>query len=171
MLTALAPAVRAQIPQDMSAGTRVRVFVADPGLVFVGTLLATRADTMSLRADPRADTVHVALARITRVDVSRGMVTRGSKGRRIGALVGAFAGAAIVIAKCHAETCQPEETDYTFPAALLGAAAGAGAGLIIGSVLYSGSAERWEEVPRAGWHVSVACPGAGRVGLAASLSL
>jgi hypothetical protein len=134
--------------------------------------VAIAPDTLALQPAHGADTLHIAIARITRLDVSRGWTSHTRAGIRYGVVLGALTGAAVAITKCEGGSCKPETLDLTPAAAVLGAALGAGAGAIVGGLLGAASSgDRWEQVPPSLWRVGLLRVGGGRLAFGASLPL
>jgi hypothetical protein len=136
-------ALPAQETLTLTPGARVRVSAPDllgPGAL-IGNVVALRGDTLVVRkADAGAAGLHLPLARVERLEVSRGRRSRGT-GAALGFLVGAAVGAAYGEAGHpglgHTDISEGGETAiYAGVGGLLGAA--------IGAVL---GGERWKRVP------------------------
>ena len=139
----LTATVAQEAPPPLEPGTRVRVTAPDIDK-YDGTLQAMRGDTLTV------DTLRIAVASVTRLDVYRGQKSKTGKGALIGAGVGFVAGALTGLALCgeRGTPCESDGSDYTAAAAVIlgggGALLGAGIGAVVGSQI---KGDRWEEVP------------------------
>lgn len=134
------------------SGTRVRVSAQALGpRPAVFRFAAVRADTLLLRPAKglAVDTTRVALANVTRVEVSRGWRQRALVGAGVGAAIGAVAGALIgyntsesVRRPC--DDCATQSRGLTaFAWGASGAGYAAGAGVLIARFAVG---ERWQVV-------------------------
>ncbi|MEO8334779.1 MAG: hypothetical protein ABI664_07395 [bacterium] len=156
------PAAEAQL-SELQPGSRVRVQA--PGVVagwLEGTVLTRASDTIVV-GGPNASPVHLPIARISAVEISRGLsrgdgAIRGMKwGVPIMATIGAVLAAVGTDGNCS--TCDMAFGDGVYVTALFsftGAFYGAGIGALIGR-------ERWEQFDL-GTRTSVRVQG-GRIGL------
>ena len=135
-------ALPAQETSTLTPGARVRVSAPDlhePGAL-IGTVVALRGDTLFVRnADEGGAGLPLPLARVERLEVSRGRRSRGT-GAALGFLLGAAVGAAYGVAGhpglAHTDISEGGEIAiYAGVAGLLGAAIGTARG-----------GERWERV-------------------------
>jgi hypothetical protein len=135
--------VLAQDTLTLASGARVRIFAPDllgPGAL-IGNVVALRGDTLVVRkADAGGADLCLSLARLERLEVSRGRRSRGTGaalGFLLGAAVGAFYGEAGHPGLAHTDISETGETAiYAGVAGLLGAAIGAAVG-----------GERWKHMP------------------------
>jgi hypothetical protein len=149
--------------QEIAPRTRVRIWLTPQRQVegytlpqvLRGTLLETGADSLTLQVHPATSPIRIAKTAVRRVDVSRGVPSRAAS-----AAMGAVGGAALGALEFW--LLNDEEFGSDGEAALVGAAAGAGIGLVTGALWPH---ERWH---RFRWpaRVSVAPSGDGtRLGL------
>lgn len=151
----------AQEQGKLKIGARVRV-TASPTTIrpsrYIGTVMAVNADTLVLKTyDQSVSLLMLPLASMTRIQVSRGRVSRGVnvlKGMGIGLLSGAVFGAIVGYATgvngdyeddsdC-AGICPETREDV----AVISAVLFSGPGLIVGGLMgLLWDNERWKEVP------------------------
>jgi hypothetical protein len=163
LLLSTAVAARAQ---EIAPQSRVRIFLtpqrdvegyAGPQ-VLRGTLLEMEADSLTLQVHPATSPMRVAKSAVRRIYVSRGVPSRAASaamGAVGGALVGAF----------DFWVFNEDQFGSDREAALTGAAAGAGLGLVAGALW---PRERWHRV-RLPTRVSIA-PAAEGTRLALSIT-
>jgi len=110
---ATAQPVRAQSPQPLAPGERVRVTpVRADARPFVGELLLRDDSALLVRVNS-TDTRRVALGTVRLIEVSRGMRSRAHAGAKIGALVGLVAGLATGIAtRPHGPACHSSQGSF-----------------------------------------------------------
>ena len=144
------------------AGERVRVTAPDLDVHrHTGLLVAVQRDSLTV------DTLTVARASITRLEVQRGRKTNARKGAWIGALSLGLAGVGLGIAGCADYDCDGDE--WSAVIGVLGGVGALGGGLIglgVGALIKT---ERWEEVPLDRLRVSFAPQRDGRFGLGLSV--
>ena len=133
----LASAVAQQQPPPLEPGQRVRVTAPDINK-YDGTLQAMRGDTLTV------DTLRIAVASVTRLDVYRGQKSNLLLGMGIGFAAGAGLGALLGAA------VDCEDYGFSDQSSCVGLAAAGGAvvGLLVGTT--AGlliKTDRWEEVP------------------------
>ena len=135
--------VRAQDTLTLTPGARVRISAPDllGPEALIGNVLALRGDTLVVhKADASGAGLRLPLARVERLEVSRGGRSRGTTaaiGFLVGAAVGGLYGAAGHPGLAHTDIPEEGETAiYAGVAGLFGAAIGAALG-----------GERWEHVP------------------------
>ncbi len=133
----------------VTPGARVRISapsVAENPLL--GTVVALPADTLIVDAPGYADPLALPLASVARLEVSQGQESRTLKGAGIGSLIGAGAGLASAAIACAITGDCDSGDPYTglvyLSLGVLGAAAGALTGAIIGSTK---EVDRWVDVP------------------------
>jgi hypothetical protein len=158
----------AQQAAPVTRGRRVRVSTAS--LTHIGTVLESKSDTLVLDVEGGTAPLAIAVASITRLDVSRGRESHAFTGGCVGFLAGVATGAAMGFASGDEPApcfmaCSAEEK------ALVGAVvlglAGAAAGFAVGAFIHS---ERWE--PTYPWgRVRVGLTPHGDDGLAVSVSV
>lgn len=135
-------------------GDRVRVWAPSVGIEgLVGTVLALQPDTIVIDND---EPLVLAVSLLTKLEVSRGRQSSARTGGIVGLIGGAVAGAVICIASKCSLTADSDESNSRSAvfvdedlqsvalAAVLGAAAGYGVGVLIGSTI---KVDRWEEIP------------------------
>ena len=144
LATLLAPAqgVVAQGPLPVTPGQRIRVIFAAGQLEVVGSLVAQDAE--SIRVQPNADVLPLAVAQHDITSMERSAGTRGHAGAGavLGLLIGGTAGA-VAGSGCEDEWLCPGPGGG---ALLLGGSA-AIVGALVGWAIRS---ERWEPVPAGG---------------------
>ena len=144
VVCALPAPVAAQAAATIAVGDRIRVWTTDrPGPT--GRVSATDADTLELQPDRGAAPVSIALAGVTRIEISRVPVSRAHAARRgalWGAVMSGIAGA-VLLGLQHG---QVGEDGASVPkAAALGAFSGALFGGLIGGVVGAArGGEQWE---------------------------
>ena len=145
--TLVAPAhVFAQGTPWVTPGAKIRVTAPTLGLdAQVGRVRETRGDTLVLETDEmrgghlRADTVHVAMATVTKLDVRTGGRSRWIEGAGFGFLVGAVIG----IASGDDPPSQLLAANAGQKAIVFGSLLG-----ILGGVIGKGiTSDQWAEVP------------------------
>lgn len=151
----------------VAAGTRVRV--STPQGRLVGSYVEHRGDAIVLAREEegRTRTVDVALADVSRVEVSQGRGGRG-KGAKIGALVGV--GAAVVIGALAGESCSGDEM-LCFDHGTTGVMAGIltiPAGALIGLAIPPG--EKWGPAPAGGLSVQPMATRGGGLGIRVAIA-
>ncbi len=119
--------------------------------------MSTTPDTVVLRLDERGQTARVAVATMSRLDLSQGMRRRTGAGLGRGLLAGVVIGAAAGYAACSGQRgCKSSNTEmnspqfYMMATGLAGGVLGGLVGAVIGSSIRR---ESWTTVPRANWHV------------------
>lgn len=157
--------------QTLAPGARVRVTVPCPSAggqlcTQVGNLLATGAD--GVRIALADSTASYGRASLRRLEVSRGVRSHRLIGAGIGFLVGAGATYVVLNSGGSTASCDRGANQDAMSAGeclaltAAGGVAGAGLGVLVGSLIRS---ERWEEVPldrlrlsfvpQRGWRVAV----------------
>jgi hypothetical protein len=140
LLTATPVVVAAQ---SVKPGDRVQVTAPDLTR-YDGTLQALTRDTLTV------DTLRIAVASVTRLDVHRG--TRSNRGIAVGIGVplGALAGG--IMGNAYGATNDPQFQGLHAAAGMMvGMVGGLVTGLVVGSLIKS---DRWEEVPLDQFRVS-----------------
>jgi hypothetical protein len=125
-------------------------------------------DEVVLRLDGSEATMPIAVSRIARFEVSRGMKGHTGAGIGLGLLAGAGVGALVGVAECG--TCGGGEGVGLSKAlnALAWGGIGGGAGMLIGGIIGARhKTERWDEVPSSRWRLT-AGPRRGGFGLVLS---
>ena len=149
-------------------GSRVRVTQPGEG-TRVGTVVQVTADSLEVRFEHRSLPTHMAVGRVTRLDVSLGKERRVMQRGQIGFLVGGGIGAALgALAESDCEAsgaCMGASTS-----ALLGGTFFGSVGGVIGMITGLSPSERWERVSLERRRVSLVAP-AGRHGSRLGLSL
>jgi hypothetical protein len=136
-----APDLRAEEPQNLDVGTRIRVVVAGADKAgFKGKLVARDSEQLVLEPKPGRDPVTIPYGQVVSLHVSEGRA-RG-KAAAIGALVGIAAAGALFLT--HPPECSGAGCVEFF--ALI-AAPTAATGALIGAL---GAPERWRDVPARG---------------------
>ena len=145
------------------AGERVRVTAPDLDVHrHTGLLVSVQRDSLTV------DTLTVARASITRLEVQRGRKTNARTGAWIGALSLGLAGVGLGIGVC-VQRIECEGDEWSAVIGVLGGVGALGGGLIglgVGALIKT---ERWEEVPLDRLRVSFAPQRAGRFGLGLSV--
>ena len=161
--------VTAQAIQPRS-GSRVRITSAAHGLEKqVARVVDVRSDSLFLQVTP-AETLAVARAGLTRLDVSTGRRRRTGRGATVGSLIGASSGVIIGFASGD----DPPNSFWQMSAGEKAAIAGVGlgvVGLLVGATVGALTvSERWTSVPLGNASVS---PGfqAGRGGARLAVSV
>ena len=152
-------------PPAVEPGQRVRVTAPNLGInKHTGVLAAVDSDTLLV------DTLRVALASVTWLEVSRGQKSAIGKGAGIGFLVGAGLGAGVGFA--FGKALEDIDACDCHPAMMVVGGLGVGAlGALIGAGVGAATkSERWEEVPLDQLRVSFAPQRNGRFGLSMSLA-
>jgi len=156
-----------QEPPAIVPGSRIRIVAeleAGRSGIRSGTVVTVGADTVVLRLDRGGDSVPFALARISRIEVSRGRKGHIAAGVGLGFLAGAGTGALIGALSAPKGA---EEGSGVYIA--LGAGVGAGIGMLVGAGFGAIKTEQWEVLPSSRWHVSAWPAGSGGFTLALSL--
>ncbi len=136
--------IRAQDSPPVAVGTRVRVTAPTLDIdKYDGTLQAWADDRVTV------DTLQVALAQLTRLDVYRGRKSNWGKGALIGGSVLGAAGLGLSIAwvgnGCEGfDGCNDQEAAIVAVSTVITFAGGALLGAVTGAFIKS---DKWEEVP------------------------
>ena len=142
--------------QTIAPGTRVRVSHPGEG-TRTGTLVALTADTLEVRLGG-AESVHLPVAQVTRLDVSLGKQRHLLRGAGVGFLVGGGLGA--LAGGAAGSSCAPHE--WLCP--------GTGGGAVIGGVFFGSiggvlvliagviPTEKWERVGLQERRISLVAP-------------
>lgn len=137
--------VAAQPIPPIAVGGRIRVWTTDARKM-AGRLEAVTSDTLVVQPEGTAAPVSIPVALLTRIEISRGLMSRGeSAWRRAtwGAVIGAVPGA-ISLGLQHE---QVGGGSSVAKAAALGAWSGGLFGGLIGAVIGAGHpSEKWEQV-------------------------
>jgi hypothetical protein len=158
-----------QAQQDttgLAPGRRIRVHQPDKHTV-VGNFVAIDSASLGLETTP-GDTLQIARARITGVDLSVGTKSKTGQGALSGLMYGALGGVALGLLASAGQ--DPNELFYVSPGAaaaggaLMFGAIGAGVGALIGS---GKRTDRWEPTV---WPVRVIAPG-GQAGNGVALGM
>lgn len=165
----------------LAPGTRVRVqFSSGKGLALsemrgqplVGTLVASRGNTIELKAEGSHQFFTVPLTSVEKLEISRGRKRGSSAGR--GALTGIFIGGLSGALLGLASGDDPPEQWFAFSAeekALMGALGLGSTGGLVGALLgYLAAGENWVEVPRESMRLDVAPLHGTGVGLSLELA-
>ena len=141
---ASAPAAWTQASAPLPVGSRIRVQTGAPDTVrtTTGELTVWESDTVALRTRA-GEEQRIALARVTRMDVSRGKGVALSHvliGAGIGTLTGTLVGGAIGYDSCR--DCFVNSLT-TITGAVVGASIGLVAGTLVGAAI---KGERWSRV-------------------------
>jgi len=159
--------VWSQEPPAIVRGSRIRITELGAGRneSRSGTVVTAGADTIVLSFDSGGVGVPFALARISRIEVSRGRKGHIAAGVGLGFLAGAGTGALV------GGLAAPKTSKGSGIHAVLGAGIGAGAGMLVGAGIgaFWWKTERWEAVPSSRWHVSAWPGGPGMYNLALSI--
>jgi hypothetical protein len=136
---------------QIDPGARIRVRMAtSPSRLLVGTVDSIWDNSLSLRVEDPSKVVIVPLDAISTLELSNGRHSLGRKGATVGGVVGLLTGLGVGIATY--ETCDPngfsdlcEVGNITRPLlyAVFGAAAGIGAGGLVGARFH---ADTWAPV-------------------------
>ena len=135
----------------IAVGTRVRVTHPGEGRR-VGTVLAFTSDSLTVRWDAADAASTLPLARVTRVEVSRGRLSRKRRGAGRGFLVGASAGALLGLTMYEKPACARDAIDgWCQDFGRVGGAVGSGlliggVGAAVGAIVGSRQRDRWQEV-------------------------
>jgi hypothetical protein len=176
-LLAVPAAVRAQVMEELAAGTRVRVAAPATGRL-VGTVSEVRGDTLLVLS--RGGVHALPLSSVRTLQVSRGRPTRlasalegGAVGLVLG-IAGGAAGAVLGDLTTSDEGCDGSEDDLlcfsTGESALIGAVVGAPLGVAYGAVAgFVFPQERWRSIGVLSAPVLAVQPSA--TGLGISLSI
>lgn len=162
------------LPPGVQVGARVRASTPRAATV-TGRLVAASADTLRVLRDRAADTVSVAVSRLTSLDLSTGQHKRRLAGAAIGFFGGAALGAVVGAVTYRKQACAPGTWFCDYPGRAGDMVAGAvlfgGAGTIVGAIVGAGRADTWQRViPRETTQVGLVVPGAaGRLAVGASL--
>ncbi len=166
LLSAATPAVVAA--QSVKPGDRVQVTAPDINK-YDGTLQALTRDTLTV------DTLRIAVASVTRLDVHRGRHAGILRGVKIGAGAGALIGFSVGAAQdqdpppqCGLGNvfCPGPNWEKALIYGLVGIPLGAGAGALLGRIFAS---DRWEKVPLDGLRLSFAPQRDGRFAFGLSM--
>jgi hypothetical protein len=165
----LAPVVAwSQQPTALVPGSRVRI-TEKASKPRAGTVVTASADSVVLKVDSAGQTATFSVAKISQLEVSRGIKGHAGNGVALGLLVGAGTGALVASLACgggSTDCYDGESGPVTLAAAGLGAVVGMVTGAVIGS---NHKSESWEAVPSSNWHLSTVPSTRG--GLALSLSV
>ncbi len=157
--------VAAQASRLVRPGARVRLSAPDLGITkYNGSLVSVTRDTLTV------DTLAVALASVTRLDVHRGRKSNTWKGAAYGFVAGAIPGAVLSYAGCASDPDPFIEIPPGVCAGLgvvLYGGIGAGIGAIVGALTRT---DRWEEVPLDQLRVSFVPQRDGRFALGLSVA-
>jgi hypothetical protein len=142
--------VLAQDSPPVTVGDRVRVTAPTLDIdKYDGTLQAWSDDGVTV------DTLQVALAQLTRLDVYRGQKGHALTGALVGAVVLGAIAVPVGVQFCkdtnQGDTCYGAE-QYVLPVVAIGVLGGALIGALIGSLVKS---DRWEEIPLDQLRVSI----------------
>jgi len=138
----------------IAVGSRVRLRTTSGGDAVTGTLSALDARTIVVRSDAGSP-VTLPVSTVTRVEVSRG---KSSKGSRM--LIGIVGGAVVGAALGYVATCNYDDEDCSSNNRSKVMAGGAVGGAVLGGLLARTTAkEQWEPVP--GARVSIGLQGRG----------
>jgi hypothetical protein len=129
-------------PPAIARGSRIRITELG-GVPRAGTVVAIGADTVVLKLDSNGDTVTFSLAKLSRLEVSRGRKGHAAAGAGLGFLIGAGTGAMLGL-NCENDGCLSGSDEPVAAAAGIG---GIVAGVVGGVVGASQKTEKWEEVP------------------------
>ena len=171
LLTAPMPAL-AQQSSGVHTGSRVRVWHScseeyDAGARTervdckqeTGTVSLLTSDSLVLQVDEQGTEQSLALATVSRLQLSRGRGGAGARGALYGGLAGAFAGSIFGLALCSSvEDSNSPPGACAVGGALAVAIPGALLGLMIGHSL---GKEKWVDIPIEGVAVSVGSAGVG----------
>ena len=132
--------------QSVSAGSRVRVTQPREG-TRIGTVVALTVDSLEVRFAPGSDPARVALAEVTRLDVSRGSERRTMGRAAMGVVVGVGVGSligAVSASDCSTtvQVCRTSRGNRILSGGTLLGAVGGVVGLIAGR----SPSEKWEPV-------------------------
>jgi hypothetical protein len=139
-LLAAAP-LRGQASPRLEVGDRVRLETRD-GVRIVGTVTSLGRDTIRLRGDRMGATATLPLASVHGYQIPDGRDRW--RGARIGALVGAAAGAGLVALALHVDATA--DGDIMIPATFFAAPAALGLVLVGTGVGAAAAPERWTEL-------------------------
>jgi hypothetical protein len=169
----LAPVVAwSQEPPAIVAGSRVRITELGAATgAHAGTVVTASADTVVLKLDNGGQTAAFSLAKISELEVSRGLHGHAGAGVGLGFLAGLGAGALVGSLVCGGESaCYSGNDDMSGPVTAVAAGLGGVVGMAVGAVVGGNhKTEKWEAVPSSGWHVSALPSGRGRFALALSV--
>lgn len=144
--------------QTVTAGDRVRVHFTEYQLVMVGNtarrdsqtveltgiLQGLQTDSLYVEQDGSEDIGPISLTNLARFEVSRGRKNNTLKGMAIGTGIGFGAGFLTGVLMCSGARCEVTGGE----AGLVIGVIGAGAGLLLGTVIGAASSgDLWEEVP------------------------
>ena len=145
--------------QTLTPGTRVRVSHPGEG-TRTGTVVALTTDTLEVLLAGRAESAHLPLAQLTRLEVSRGKkrhMRNAGVGLIVGAGVGAVGGYITGEDDCPQEwLCINRPTGAFLGGAFFGSLGGV-VGLITGVI----PTETWERVSLEGRRISLVAPSSG----------
>ncbi len=140
---------RQRLPVEL--GDRVRITAPDLGInKYTGVLWAVDHDTLAM------GTLHVAVASVTRLEVSREWKRHTEEGVIIGLIVGLIAGSFIggvtyeppPPPPCEGWFCGPDIDLGLVPRMFISAGIGAGIGAVAGALVgFAIKTEQWEEAP------------------------
>ncbi len=168
----LSPTVAwSQEPSSIVPGSRIRITQLEAGKSRrrSGTVVTAAADTVVLRPDGLGATATVSLARISRLEVSRGRKRHIAVGVGVGFLAGVGTGALVGALACKDHGCLDGSDEMGALVVALGAGIGGVVGMLVGGGIGAHRTDMWETVPSSGWHVSTLPTGAGRFAFALSV--
>ena len=168
LVTARPPALRAQDPSILVAGTRMRLVTPtlNPAEQ-VGKLVSATSDTIVFRSDANPVTRTFAVSELTSIEVSGGQKAHYVRDALYGAVIGAGAGALLGAAAYK----KPKSSELCFGCdrgtnAIAGAFLGAIAGTAIGAVVGAhDKSERWTPLRRSTKVAIAPSPGGVRLAL------
>ncbi|MDZ4673462.1 MAG: hypothetical protein SGI84_03345 [Gemmatimonadota bacterium] len=142
---------------------RIRVTLNDaPHTRITGTPVMVGSDAVRLVPDGRADTVTVMTTAILRLQAVQALRSNAGRGAFIGGLVGAGLGAVGLYALASAFGEGDRDPGSSVVVPIMGAAAGAVPGMLIGGTIGSLSkGERWAVMPLTTLHPVSGKPGVG----------
>lgn len=164
----------AQEPPAVVPGARVRITESGTGGrgLLRGTVVTMSADTVVLRFDRGGEAVPISLARVSRIEVSRGSKRHTAAGLGLGFLAGAGTGALVGALTCESSSTCTGGSDGSLTGihALLWGGVGAAVGTLVGGVIgASHKTERWERVSSSHWGLTIGPGRQGGFALAVSL--
>lgn len=163
----LSPVVASsQAPPALVPGSRVRI-TEKGSKPRAGAVVTADADTVVLKVDSAGKTATFSVARISELEVSRGIKGHAGNGVLLGLVVGAGAGALVGSLACGgSSSCYSGSDDMQGPITLAAAGLGAVVGMVTGAVIGSNhKSESWEAVPSSNWHLGTVPTSPGRLAL------
>jgi hypothetical protein len=133
-------------------------------------VVTASADSVVLKIDSAGQTAAFSVARISQLEVSRGIKGHAGNGVVLGLFVGIGTGALVGTLACGgSSSCYSGSDDMQGPVTVVAAGLGAVVGMVTGAVIGSNhKSESWEVVPSSNWHLSAVPTGPGRFALALS---